>query len=176
MTRRRLSAVLLLAAGCAWAPGARAQPQPGLCAWLDGAGTATDAQQPDVAVRASATAAEIRFDAAPRATVRLPGGSALDTVATERRNLPRRVEPGVAYRDVAVAVEISAHLAVAAERLCATGRAGTLPPSATPNAAAEPSGTPPASGHAATKPGGDARTPASRGRGGAAPEPRRENQ
>lgn len=61
-----------------------------------------------VRIIASVTIAELRFDAQPRATVRTSGcaGASSPVRVIERRNLPERVEPGVTYRDVYVAVEI----------------------------------------------------------------------
>lgn len=68
--------------------------------------TGTAAQRPlSIALIASAEAREIRFARQPRVRVRLCGG--LDSVrVVERRNLPRPVVAGQAYRDVYIAVEI----------------------------------------------------------------------
>ncbi|HYR06370.1 MAG TPA: hypothetical protein VEQ60_01300 [Longimicrobium sp.] len=68
---------------------------------------------PDLVIIASASAREVRFESEPRATVRLNGCAALDTViVTERTNLPDPVQPGVTYRDVRVGIEIRGWLSV----------------------------------------------------------------
>lgn len=90
---------------------ARAQDE---CPALPASAAAADSgRAPDVLIRASATAREVRFQSQPRTSVRT-GGCALDgVVETERVNLPDPVEPGVTYRDVRVGVEIRADLQVA---------------------------------------------------------------
>lgn len=68
---------------------------------------------PDVRLYARVRIAELRFATAPRAHVQAHGCVPSDTVRVlERRNLPSPVEPGVTYRDVEVAVEITTRLAV----------------------------------------------------------------
>jgi hypothetical protein len=68
---------------------------------------------PDLILRASATADQVRFDSQPQIEVRITGGATSDTVRVlERRNLPDPIQPGVTYRDVSVVVEIAAHLAI----------------------------------------------------------------
>jgi hypothetical protein len=88
------------------------------------AGDSARADTAGAAVRiiASVTIAELRFDAQPRATVRTTGcgGAASPVRVIERRNLPERVEPGVTYRDVYVAVEILGRV----EAACITALAG----------------------------------------------------
>ena len=65
---------------------------------------------PDIILRASVSARELRFAAQPHVTVRLCGGT-LDSVrVVERRNLPTPVVAGTTYRNVYVAVEILGHL------------------------------------------------------------------
>ena len=65
---------------------------------------------PDIILRASVSAREVRFASQPHLSVRLCGGT-LDSVhVLERRNLPSPVVPGTTYRDVYVAVEILGHL------------------------------------------------------------------
>jgi hypothetical protein len=96
-----IAAMLVLAA-------APAAAQDG-CARLP-VGPAADSL-PDVRIRATVTAREVRFATRPRTSVRTLGCA--DTlVVTERVNLPDPVEPGVAYRDVRVGVEIRADLQV----------------------------------------------------------------
>ncbi|HEY0021040.1 MAG TPA: hypothetical protein VGC13_32360 [Longimicrobium sp.] len=68
---------------------------------------------PDILIAASATAREVRFESQPQIRIGLNGCAALDSVVTTRReNLPDPVQPGVAYRDVRVGVEIRAWLNV----------------------------------------------------------------
>ena len=128
-----LAALLLLGAR-----GATAQtPDP--CAALAPAVAAADslrgdsaaAGRPDVVIRASVSARELRFESEPRASVRLTGCAPGDTGRVrvlERRNLPERVQPGVTYRDVYVAVEIVGRLeaacllGLAADSAAARGR------------------------------------------------------
>jgi hypothetical protein len=65
---------------------------------------------PDIILRASVSAREIRFATQPHISVRLCGGT-LDSVrVVERRNLPTPVVAGTTYRDIYVAVEILGHL------------------------------------------------------------------
>ena len=64
----------------------------------------------DIILRASVSAREVRFNAQPRVTIRLCGGT-LDSVRIlERRNLPSPVVAGTTYRDVYVAIEILGHV------------------------------------------------------------------
>jgi hypothetical protein len=72
--------------------------------------SSTGERGPTIVLWAAATAREVRFAAQPRIRVRLCG-AVMDSVrVVERRNLPERVQPGVTYRDVYVAVEILGHL------------------------------------------------------------------
>lgn len=77
-------------------------------------GPAADSTRaPDVILRATASARELRFASEPRTSVRTAGCLPLDTViVTERVNLPDPVQPGVTYRDVRVGIEVRAHLNV----------------------------------------------------------------
>jgi hypothetical protein len=102
---------LLLLTGLVGASEAAAQ-EGSLCppagATVDSAG-----RRPDIVIRASASAEEVRFSGEPKIDVRLTGCSVLDSVRVlERRNLPRPVQPNVTYRDVHIAVEILGHLDV----------------------------------------------------------------
>jgi hypothetical protein len=97
--------LLRLAAIAAALSAGRAHAQAVPCA----AGDSARADTAGAAVRilASVTIAELRFDSRPRAAVRTTGcGGSSPVRVIERRNLPDRVEPGVTYRDVYVAVEI----------------------------------------------------------------------
>ena len=85
------------------APAAAQDP----CALLPIAPAAAGDSLPDVVIRATATAREVRFNTQPRTAVRTLG-CADSLVVTERVNLPDPVEPGVTYRDVRVGVEIRA--------------------------------------------------------------------
>lgn len=79
---------------------------------------------------ASASAREVRFAAQPRIRVRLCGAVGDSVRVLERRNLPERVQPGVTYRDVYIAVEIIGHL----DATCLARRIGVADSSAVTNA------------------------------------------
>ena len=65
---------------------------------------------PDVVIVASAQIQELRFESAPQLRLSLLG---CDSVRiTERRNLPKPVQPGVTYRDVGIGIEIRSWLNV----------------------------------------------------------------
>jgi hypothetical protein len=66
--------------------------------------------RPTIILYAEASAREVRFAAQPRIVVRLCGALSDSIRVVERRNLPERVQPGVTYRDVFVAVEIIGRL------------------------------------------------------------------
>lgn len=122
-------------AGCVLSP---------LAAGADSA-RAGGGRAPDVLIRATVTAAEVRFRTQPRASVRVPGCAGLDSVVvTERVNLPDPVQPGVTYRDVRVGIEIRTHLNVlCAPALAADPAFAALCAAATPPAASPPAATPP---------------------------------
>jgi hypothetical protein len=68
-------------------------------------------REPDVEVAATVRAEELRFECAPRVSVRVHADSPADPESvSERHNLPDQVEPGVTYRDVEVAWRVSARL------------------------------------------------------------------
>lgn len=128
--------VLVAAAACVLAA-APAAAQDG-CA-RPGAGAAADSgQAPAVAIRAAADLRELRFETQPRTSVGTTGCAGVQGVrVTERVNLPRPVQPGTAYRDVRVGVEIRAHLDVACLPVLAADPAFAAlcaPPSADPPA------------------------------------------
>lgn len=76
---------------------------------------------PDIILRASVSAREVRFASQPHITVRLCGGT-LDSIrVVERRNLPTPVVAGTTYRDVYVAVEILGHLTASCISNAVTG-------------------------------------------------------
>lgn len=81
---------------------------------------------PDIILRASVSAREVRFASQPRVSIRMCGGT-LDSVrVVERRNLPTPVIAGTTYRDVYVAIEILGHLTGSCIANTLTGgRAGT---------------------------------------------------
>lgn len=61
----------------------------------------------DLSITGSVTARELRFESEPRSSIEFFGTPARSTGwRTERRNLPRDVEPGVTYRDIGVQIEI----------------------------------------------------------------------
>ena len=66
------------------------------------------ADRPDVEIGAAVKATKLRFARVPDAEVRYVGDS---QSATERKNLPEEVEPGVTYRDVEVRWHAHAHFA-----------------------------------------------------------------
>jgi hypothetical protein len=74
------------------------------------AAPADSTARPDVVIVASAQIDQLRFESAPRAELRLFGCDTL--VVTERRNLPKPVQPGVTYRDVGIGIEIRSWLNV----------------------------------------------------------------
>lgn len=152
--RVRIGVMAAGAAAVLAAPPARAQTGcAALPAGADSALAATLAadstRAPDVVIRASVSARELRFGSRPRATVRTLGCLPLDTViVTERVNLPDPVEPGVTYRDVRVGIEVRAHLSVlclpalaadpAFAALCAPPSASADPAAASPAPAPTP--------------------------------------
>ena len=91
---------------------------------------------PDIILRASVSAREVRFASQPRVSIRLCGGT-LDSVRIlERRNLPSPVVAGTTYRDVRVAIEILGHLnANCIARGLTGGRAGAAGTASDPCAA-----------------------------------------
>ena len=69
-------------------------------------------QQPDVEITATVRAQELRFECAPRVSVRVHANSPASAGSvSERENLPDEVEPGIVYRDVEVAWRVWARLA-----------------------------------------------------------------
>ncbi|HEX6369020.1 MAG TPA: hypothetical protein VF006_08805 [Longimicrobium sp.] len=125
MRLRRTGSMAAVLAALACAPAA-AQECAGIPVNADSA--RAQGRAPDLLIRASASARELRFQTQPEAEVRLTGCAALDTViVTERTNLPHPVQPGVTYRDVRVGIEIRgwlnvecvAALAAADPALCA---------------------------------------------------------
>ncbi|HMC56371.1 MAG TPA: hypothetical protein VKH19_14415 [Gemmatimonadaceae bacterium] len=71
---------------------------------------AAPADHATIVLFASASAREVRFQSQPRIVVRLCGAVTDSVHVVERRNLPERVQAGVTYRDVYIAVEIMGHL------------------------------------------------------------------
>ena len=66
----------------------------------------------DIAITATVTAKELRFEIVPNPTVEFPGKPKSDTVwEAERDNLPRPVEPGVTYRDIGIRLKIVSRFA-----------------------------------------------------------------
>ena len=82
----------------------------------EGAAQKAAAQVPvgeaDVAITATVTAKELRFEVVPNPTVEFPGKPKRDTVwDAERENLPRPVEPGVTYRNIGIRLKIVSRFA-----------------------------------------------------------------
>lgn len=66
----------------------------------------------DLAITATVTAKELRFEAVPNPTVEFPGRPERDTVwDAVRDNLPRPVQPGVTYRDIGIRLTIVSRFA-----------------------------------------------------------------
>lgn len=66
------------------------------------------AESADISITATVTARELKFEVVPNPTVEFPGTFSRETVwEAERENLPRPVEPGVIYRNIAVRLVIS---------------------------------------------------------------------
>jgi hypothetical protein len=63
-----------------------------------------------VVIFAEVSAREVRFTKQPTIRVVLANGTVDSVRVIERRNLPDPVQPGVTYRDVAIAVEIIGRL------------------------------------------------------------------
>jgi hypothetical protein len=69
-------------------------------------------EEADVAITATVTAKELRFEVVPNPTVEFPGKPRRDTVwEAERENLPRPVEPGVTYRNIGIRLKIVSRFA-----------------------------------------------------------------
>lgn len=94
--------IALLLAACAVPAAARAQAGAMPCADPP----RTDSAAATVVIRASVTADEVTFRTQPDASARVGGCAGPAVRVLERRNLPERVQPGVTYRDVHIAVEI----------------------------------------------------------------------
>jgi hypothetical protein len=68
-------------------------------------------REPDVEIAATVRADEVRFECKPEVEVRVYADSpAHAESASERENLPDELEPGVTYRDFAVAWRAAARL------------------------------------------------------------------
>lgn len=66
----------------------------------------------DIAITATVTARELRFEVVPNPTVEFPGKHQRETVwDAERDNLPRSIEPGVTYRDIGIRLKIVSRFA-----------------------------------------------------------------
>jgi hypothetical protein len=87
---------------------------------------------PAVRIHARALVGELRFTSEPRADVAVggcPAANAIDVII--RDNLPRPVQAGTTYRDVAIGIEIRTSLSV----LCASALKSLLSEASTPAAA-----------------------------------------
>lgn len=101
----------------------------------------------DLAITATVTAKELRFEAVPNPTVEFPGRPERDTVwDAVRDNLPRPVEPGVTYRDIGIRLKIVSRFAdidrIVAEALGEVPVADQMLPSENPTP--QPPAQPPA--------------------------------
>ena len=107
----RISASLAPWLTVALATASPAAAQNPTCAGIAGQDTA--GVPSDIRLYVWLRAAELRFNTAPRAQLHAYGCVPTDTVRVlERRNLPSRIQPGVTYRDVEVAVEITMRVGV----------------------------------------------------------------
>lgn len=71
-----------------------------------------DDKTADVAITATVTARELKFEQVPNPTVEFPGAPARETVwEADREKLSRPVEPGVTYRDIGIRLRISSRFA-----------------------------------------------------------------
>lgn len=102
---------------------ASAAPRPGDSLAVPAVPSLAARREPfDIAIIASASASEVRFARQPEIRVRLCGG--FDSVRVlERRNLPERIVPGQAYRDVYIAVEVLGRIDAA----CLARKLGVAP-------------------------------------------------
>lgn len=84
----------------------------GMAMAIHGAGAQADTtpRGPAIVLRADVSAREVRFAKEPEIRVTLVGGTMDSVRVVERRNLPERVQPGVTYRDVYIAVEVIGRL------------------------------------------------------------------
>lgn len=66
----------------------------------------------DLAITATVTAKELRFEVVPNPTVEFTGKRERDTVwDAERDNLPRPLQPGVTYRNIGIRLKIVSRFA-----------------------------------------------------------------
>jgi hypothetical protein len=66
----------------------------------------------DLAITATVTARELRFEVVPNPTVEFTGKPERDTVwDAERENLPRPLQPGVTYRNIGIRLKIVSRFA-----------------------------------------------------------------
>jgi hypothetical protein len=67
--------------------------------------------EPDVELKVSVRAKEVRFERKPEVVVKAHADSPATAEAqSERENLPDELEPGVTYRDIAVRWRVAARL------------------------------------------------------------------
>ena len=73
---------------------------------------ADDLEKDDILILVNLTAKELKFDAVPDPKVEFPGNKPRLTVwATDRFNIPDKVEPGVTYRNIGITLRISSRFA-----------------------------------------------------------------
>lgn len=73
--------------------------------------TSAGESRPDVEIEASASAEELRALERPRTELSVKGaGDVREDESSRRENLPRRLEPGAAYRDVRVRRRLAGRL------------------------------------------------------------------
>jgi len=71
-------------------------------------GTPTSPDAADLAITSTVTARELRFQVVPNSKIEFSGSPERITGwQTQRENLPKRVQPGVTYRNIGVHLEIT---------------------------------------------------------------------
>jgi hypothetical protein len=74
--------------------------------------TQVSPESADLAITATVTAKELRFEVVPNPTVEFTGKPERDNVwDAERDNLPRPVQPGVTYRNIGIRLKIVSRFA-----------------------------------------------------------------
>ncbi|MDQ6788049.1 MAG: hypothetical protein M3033_14690 [Acidobacteriota bacterium] len=74
--------------------------------------TNEETKNADLAITATVTARELKFDVVPNPTVEFTGRPERKTVwEADRQNLPRPVEPGVTYRNIGIQLRITSRFA-----------------------------------------------------------------
>lgn len=71
-------------------------------------GSPSSPETADIAITSKVTAREVRFNVVPNSKIEFSGSANRQTGwITQRRNIPRKVQPGVTYRNVGVNLQIT---------------------------------------------------------------------